>query len=51
MIEDHVRETGSVWGNQLLDTFEQRLQQFWLVKPKDSAMSSLLEQVNKVKAA
>lgn len=51
MIEDHIRETGSAWGNQLLDTFEQRLQQFWLVKPKDLAMSSLLEHTNKVKAA
>jgi glutamate synthase (NADPH/NADH) large chain len=47
MIEDHVRETNSVWGNQLLDTFEQRLKQFWLVKPKAAALDSLLNQVTK----
>ena len=51
MVEDHVRETGSAWGNQLLDMFEQRLKQFWLVKPKDSAIDSLLDQVKKEKAA
>jgi glutamate synthase (NADPH/NADH) large chain len=49
MIEDHVRETGSAWGNELLDMFEQRLRQFWLVKPKDSALDSLLKKT--IKAA
>lgn len=47
MIEDHVRETGSVWGNQLLDTYQQRLNQFWLVKPKAAALDGLLRQVTK----
>ncbi|MDH5592178.1 MAG: glutamate synthase large subunit, partial [Gammaproteobacteria bacterium] len=47
MIEDHVRETGSVWGNQLLDMFEQRLKQFWLVKPKAAALHSLLKLATK----
>ncbi|MDF1588590.1 MAG: glutamate synthase large subunit [Gammaproteobacteria bacterium] len=47
MIEDHVRETGSVWGNQLLDTYQQRLKQFWLVKPKAAALDGLLSQVTK----
>ncbi|MDC9726004.1 MAG: glutamate synthase large subunit, partial [Gammaproteobacteria bacterium] len=47
LIEDHVRETNSAWGNQLLDTFEQRLSQFWLVKPKAAALDSLLELANK----
>ena len=51
MVLDHVRETNSVWGQQLLDTFHQRLKHFWLVKPKDSAIEHLLEQVNKIKAA
>ncbi len=50
MIEDHVRETGSIWGNQLLDMFEQRLKQFWLVKPKAAAVDGLIELVNKRKA-
>jgi len=47
LIEDHVRETGSDWGNQLLDMFEQRLQQFWLVKPKAAALASLLTPTSK----
>ena len=47
LIEDHVRETSSDWGNQLLDMFEQRLQQFWLVKPKAAALDSLLQLTTK----
>ena len=47
LIEDHVRETGSDWGNQLLDMFEQRLQQFWLVKPKAAALATLLASPSK----
>ncbi|MCX4186585.1 glutamate synthase large subunit [Methylophaga sp. OBS4] len=47
MIEDHVRETGSAWAHQLLDAFEQRLQQFWLVKPKAAAMDGLLKLATK----
>ena len=47
LIEDHVRETGSDWGNQLLDMFEQRLQQFWLVKPKAAALATLLSSPSK----
>ncbi len=50
MIEDHVRETSSTWGNQLLDTFEQRLSQFWLVKPKESALGGLLDGLAKAQA-
>ncbi len=50
MIEDHVRETGSIWGNQILDMFEQRLKQFWLVKPKAAAVDGLIELVSKRKA-
>jgi len=47
MIEDHVRETGSVWGHQILDAFEQRLKQFWMVKPKAAAMDGLLKLATK----
>ena len=50
MIEDHVRETNSAWGNQILDMFEQRLKQFWLVKPKAAAANGLIELVSKRKA-
>ncbi|SFK03326.1 glutamate synthase large subunit [Methylophaga sulfidovorans] len=47
MIEDHVRETGSVWGHQLLDAFEQRIREFWLVKPKAAAIDGLLKLATK----
>jgi glutamate synthase (NADPH/NADH) large chain len=47
LIEDHVRETGSDWGNQLLDMFEQRLQHFWLVKPKAAILANLLTSTSK----
>ena len=47
LIEDHVRETNSAWGNQILDTLEQRLGQFWLVKPKAAALDSLLKLASK----
>jgi glutamate synthase (NADPH/NADH) large chain len=47
MIEDHVRETRSAWGNQLLDGFEQYLKQFWLVKPKAAALDGLLKTATK----
>ena len=47
LIENHVRETNSTWANQLLDMFEQRLSQFYLVKPKVAALNSLLELANK----
>lgn len=42
MLKDHARETNSLWSKQLLDMFEQRLKQFWLVKPKSIALDSLL---------
>jgi glutamate synthase (NADPH/NADH) large chain len=47
LIEDHVRETSSVWANQILDMFEQRLKQFWLVKPKAAAMDGLIKMATK----
>ena len=51
MIAEHVAETNSAWGQQLLATFEQRLPQFWLVKPKSLAIENLLQQISKVQAA
>jgi glutamate synthase (NADPH/NADH) large chain len=46
-IEDHVRETRSVWANQILDAFEQRLKEFWLVKPKAASLDGLLKTATK----
>jgi glutamate synthase (NADPH/NADH) large chain len=47
MIEDHVRETGSQWGHQLLDAFNQRIKEFWLVKPKAAAIDGLIKLATK----
>ncbi len=43
LIEDHVRETGSVWAHQILDRFEQAIKEFWLVKPKAASLDGLLK--------
>ena len=43
LIEDHVRETGSIWAHQVLDRFEQAIKEFWLVKPKAASLDGLLK--------
>ena len=48
MIEDHARETGSVWSQHILDNFSDFASKFWLVKPKASSLQSLLAQANAV---
>ena len=40
-IEDHVRETGSSLGQQILDEYYSLASRFWLVKPKASELSEL----------
>jgi glutamate synthase (NADPH) large chain len=42
LIEQHVEATGSVWGTQLLNDFRSYIGKFWVVKPKASAIDSLL---------
>ena len=43
LIEEHVRETGSEWGQHLVDNFPDYAGKFWLVKPKAAELSSLLD--------
>jgi glutamate synthase (NADPH/NADH) large chain len=43
MIEEFVAETGSDWGQQILDDFEGYVGRFWLVKPRAAALDTLLE--------
>ncbi len=43
LIEEFVAETGSAWGQTLLDDFSAYLDRFWLVKPKAAELESLLE--------
>ncbi len=43
MIIDFVAETGSAWGQEILENFEYFVSKFWLVKPKAANLQSLLE--------
>ena len=42
MLEAFVAETGSAWGQHILDNFADMVGKFWLVKPKASEIDSLL---------
>ncbi|MDH5301437.1 MAG: glutamate synthase large subunit [Gammaproteobacteria bacterium] len=43
LIQMHVEETGSAWGQELLSNFEDHIGKFWLVKPKASELGSLID--------
>ena len=47
LIEQHVEATGSAWGAQLLNDFRTYIGRFWVVKPKASAIDSLLENLRR----
>ena len=47
LIEQHVAETGSAWGEQLLNDFRTYIGRFWVVKPKAAAIDSLLENLRR----
>ena len=47
-IEQHVAETGSVWGQEILDNFKHYLGKFWFVKPKAANIGELLDTLRKV---
>ena len=47
LIEQHVAETDSVWGEQLLADFRSYVGRFWVVKPKAAAIGSLLENLRR----
>jgi glutamate synthase (NADPH/NADH) large chain len=42
VIQEFVAETSSAWGQELLNDFDRYVGKFWLVKPKASNLSSLL---------
>ncbi len=42
VIREFVEETGSAWGQELLDQFDRYISSFWLVKPKAASIDSLL---------
>ncbi len=43
LIRKHVSETGSSWGQEILDNFTDYVGRFWLVKPKAADLASLLD--------
>jgi glutamate synthase (NADPH) large chain len=45
VIQEYVQETGSVWGQHILDNFLDYLRKFWLVKPKAASLEMLLNDV------
>ncbi len=47
LIEQHVAATESVWGETLLNDFRSYIGKFWVVKPKASAIDSLLENLRR----
>jgi glutamate synthase (NADPH/NADH) large chain len=47
LIEQHVDATASQWGTQLLNDFRTYIGRFWVVKPKASAIDSLLENLRR----
>ncbi|WP_299580661.1 glutamate synthase large subunit [uncultured Microbulbifer sp.] len=47
VIEAYATETGSAWGAELLDNFDDYLSRFWLVKPKAASLADLLSDVRK----
>jgi len=42
-----VKETGSAWGQEILDNYEDYLGRFWLVKPKAASINDLMNSVRK----
>lgn len=42
-IEEFVEETGSAWGQHILDNFDDYIGKFWMIKPKAASLSRLLE--------
>ncbi|QQD18971.1 glutamate synthase large subunit [Spongiibacter nanhainus] len=42
-IEEYVAETGSAWGQHILDNFDDYIGKFWMIKPKAASLSRLLE--------
>jgi len=45
VIQEYVDETGSAWGQHILDNFMEYLRKFWLVKPMAANMKNLLTHI------
>jgi glutamate synthase (NADPH/NADH) large chain len=47
LVETHVRETGSAWGEEILNDFRSFLGKFWVVKPKAASIDTLIESLRR----
>jgi len=47
VIQEYVNETGSAWGQELLDNYDDYVGKFWLVKPKAASVQTLLQNITK----
>jgi len=43
VIQEHVAETNSPWGKEILENFDDLVARFWLVKPKAASLENLLD--------
>ena len=46
VIIEFVRETGSAWGQEIIDNLEDYIGSFWLVKPKAAGLGQLLKNLS-----
>jgi len=49
-IQDYVNETGSRWGQHILDNYSDMVRKFWLVKPKAASIVTLMDDLQSVAA-
>ena len=49
-IQEFVNETGSKWGQHILDNFADLVGKFWLVKPKAAELATLIDDLQRVAA-
>ena len=47
LVGQHVERTGSTWGSAILDDYRTFLPKFWVVKPKATELSSLIESLRR----
>lgn len=50
LIQEFVSETGSQWGQEILDNFDDYLNKFWLVKPKAASFDTLITNLSQTAA-
>jgi glutamate synthase (NADPH/NADH) large chain len=47
LLQAHVEQTGSVWGEAILEDYRTYLSKFWVVKPKAAELGSLIESLRR----